>query len=800
MDISMSWLKDYVDVDCSTKEFMDRITLSGSKVEGVEVLGNISKVVVGQVKEITKHPDADKLVVTQIDVGASELLQIVTGAKNLTVGDYVPVALDGSILADGTKIKKGKLRGVSSNGMLCSVQELGCDIHDFPEADENGIYIFPESQADNLGKEVKDIMDLEDEVVEFEITSNRPDCFSVIGIARETAATLDKELKYPEINVNETAGGDVNDLVSVSIENPELCQRYVARAIKNVKIEPSPRWMRKRLRSAGIRPINNIVDITNYVMVELGQPMHAFDIDTIADRKIIVRNAKEGEKITTLDGVERNLDPSMLVISDPEKAVALAGVMGGENSKITGEAEAVLFESACFDGPNVRITAKKVGLRTDSSSKFEKGIDPNLALVAVNRAVQLVEMLGAGEVVGGVVDCYPNKRETWKLNYSPEWINGLLGTNVSADEMADIFEKIEIKVDRENCVAEIPTFRPDLEAQADLAEEVARFYGYDKIVPTLASGTATVCKKTYSQTISSIVKDSMIANGLCESMSFTFESPKVFDKLSIPADSDLRKAITISNPLGEDFSIMRTVTLNGILNSLSINYNRRNEEAGLFEIGKVYIPKSLPLTELPDEPSKLTVGMYGKMDFYTIKGIMEHLFQVLGMEKLVEYSPVSDIPFMHPGRTAEVSVNGKSFGYLGEIHPTTAENYNIGTRVYVAVIDMATLVENANLVNIYVPLPKFPAVTRDIAMLVKDEVIVKEIENVIRKKGGKLLESMNLFDVYKGSQIADGYKSVAYSITFRAPDRTLVDDDVNAVMNKILDGLKNELGAELRDR
>ena len=443
MDISMSWLKDYVDVDCSTKEFMDRITLSGSKVEGVEVLGNISKVVVGQVKEITKHPDADKLVVTQIDVGASELLQIVTGAKNLTVGDYVPVALDGSILADGTKIKKGKLRGVSSNGMLCSVQELGCDIHDFPEADENGIYIFPESQADNLGKEVKDIMDLEDEVVEFEITSNRPDCFSVIGIARETAATLDKELKYPEITVNETAGGDVNDLVSVSIENPELCQRYVARAIKNVKIEPSPRWMRKRLRSAGIRPINNIVDITNYVMVELGQPMHAFDIDTIADRKIIVRNAKEGEKITTLDGVERNLDPSMLVISDPEKAVALAGVMGGENSKITGEAEAVLFESACFDGPNVRITAKKVGLRTDSSSKFEKGIDPNLALVAVNRAVQLVEMLGAGEVVGGVVDCYPNKRDTWKLNYSPEWINGLLGTNVSADEMADIFEKIE---------------------------------------------------------------------------------------------------------------------------------------------------------------------------------------------------------------------------------------------------------------------------------------------------------------------------------------------------------------------
>lgn len=800
MDISMSWLRDYVDVDCSTKEFMDRITLSGSKVEGLEVLGNVSKVVVGQVKEIEKHPDADKLLVTKIDVGSEELLQIVTGAKNLTVGDYVPVALDGSILADGTKIKKGKLRGVPSNGMLCSVEELGCDRHDFPEAPENGIYVFPTPQAENLGKEVKEIMDIEDEVVEFEITSNRPDCFSVLGIARETAATLGKEFRYPEIKVEAKAGGNVADMISVEIENPTLCPRYVARAIKNVKIEPSPRWMRKRLRSAGIRPINNIVDITNYVMVEMGQPMHAFDIDTISNRKIIVRNAKENEKITTLDGVERNLEPSMLVISDPEKAVAIAGVMGGENSKITEGAEAVLFESACFDGPNVRITAKKVGLRTDSSSKFEKGIDPNLALEAVNRAVQLVEMLGAGEVIEGVVDCYPNKRETWKLNYSPEWINSLLGTNVSADEMADIFEKIEIKVDRENCVAEIPTFRPDLEAQADLAEEVARFYGYDKIVPTLAAGTPTVGKKTYSQTITSMVKDVMIASGMCETMNFTFESPKVFDKLSIPADSKLRNVITISNPLGEDFSIMRTVTLNGILNSLSTNYNRRNEEASLFEIGKVYIPKSLPITELPDEPSKLTIGMYGKMDFYTLKGIVEHLFEVLGMTDKVEYSPESTIPFMHPGRTADVSVDGVSFGYFGELHPKIASNYNIGTRVYIAVIDMEALIDNANLVNIYKPLPKFPAVTRDIAMLVKDEVIVKDIESVIRKKGGKLLESMSLFDVYKGSQIADGYKSVAYSITFRASDRTLVDDDVNAVMNKILDGLKNDLGAELRDK
>ncbi len=491
MDIPMSWLKEYTDVKTDIKQFIEDITLTGSKVEGYTTMGGeIENVVTGQIKKIEKHPDADKLVITTVDIGKSENLTIVTGATNLKEGDYVPVALDGSKLANGVEIHSGALRGVTSEGMLCSIQELGFDLHDFPEACENGIYVFPE--AVELGKNVVDVLDLKDDVVEFEITSNRPDCFSMLGIAREAAATYKIPFRYPEIIVQEKAGENAADYVSVEIKNPELCPRYAARVVKNVKIEPSPRWMRKKLRAAGVRPINNIVDITNYVMIEMGQPMHAFDIDCIAERKIIVRNAKEGEQITTLDGTVRNLDSSMLVISDPQKAVAVAGVMGGENSKISENAEAILFESATFHGSNIRVTAKKLGLRTDASSKYEKGLDPNMAWDAINRAAQLVEILGAGEVVKGVVDCYPNKRESWTLSYSPEKINKLLGTHVSEDEMQAIFEQIELKVDRQNHTVTIPTFRPDLEAQADLAEEIARFYGYDKIEPTLADRKSVV--------------------------------------------------------------------------------------------------------------------------------------------------------------------------------------------------------------------------------------------------------------------------------------------------------------------
>jgi phenylalanyl-tRNA synthetase, beta subunit, non-spirochete bacterial len=799
MDISMSWLKDYVDVDVDIKDYVEDITLSGSKVEGYEeICKDITGVIVGKVLSIDKHPDADKLVITKIDAAREEPLQIVTGATNLFVGAYVPVATDGAHLADDVKIKKGKLRGVESNGMLCSVEEFGFDRHDFPEAPENGIYIFQNEPP--LGADIREVLDLIDTTVEFEITSNRPDCFSMIGLARETAATYKKEFKFPEITVKEGADGNINEMISVEIQNKELCPRYVARVVKDVKIAPSPRWMRKRLRSVGIRPINNIVDITNYVMSELGQPMHAFSIDTLDEHKIIVRNAKDGEIFNTLDGIERKLDSSMLVIADPNKAVAVAGVMGGENSMITGDTATVLFESANFNGPNVRITAKKLGLRTDASSKFEKGLDPNISRIAVDRAVQLVEMLGCGTVVKGAVDCYPNKRENWQLSYSPDWINGLLGTDISEDEMIEIFERIEIKVDKATRTVTIPTFRPDLEAQADLAEEVARFYGYSKIVPTLAAGTPTVGKKTYSQTITDVIKKAMITNGLCEAMNFTFESPKVFEKLNIDETSDLRKVVKISNPLGEDFSVMRTTTLNGMLNSLSTNYNRRNEEAGLFEVGKVYIPKALPLTELPKEPYKLTIGMYGKMDFYVLKGIVEYLFNVLGMSEKVEYSPEKNISWMHSGRTASVSINGDNFGYLGELHPMVANNYSIGTRVYVAVLDVEAMIDAAHMVSVYKSLPKFPAVTRDISMVIDENVFVKEIENVIKKKGGKLLEAINLFDVYQGTQIDKGFKSVSYSITFRAPDRTLVDDDVNSVMKKILSALESELGAILRDK
>ena len=796
MQIPMSWLKAYVDINCDLKEFTESMTMSGSKVEGVARLGAVlSNVVVGKIISIEKHPDADKLVVTQVDVGQSAPIQIVTGATNVFEGAYVPVALDGAALAHDIKIKKGKLRGVASDGMLCSIDELGYTRNDYPEAPEDGIYIFQTEPP--VGADVRPILELTEDVVEYEITSNRPDCFSVLGIAREAAATFGKPFRYPEIKVMEKAGGDVNEMVSIDIKNPVLCPRYAARVVKNVKIEASPQWLRHRLTAAGVRPVNNIVDVTNYVMLEMGQPMHAFDIGCIEGGGIIVRNACAGEKMTTLDGVERVLDESMLVIADKNRAVAIAGVMGGENSMITGTAGAVLFESANFDGTNVRLTSKKLGLRTDASSKYEKGIDPNLALEAVNRAAQLVEENGWGEVVCGVADCYPSKRTAWEVGYTPEGINALLGTGLTAAEIEGYLARVEVKA--ANGIAEAPTFRPDIEVEADLAEEVARLFGYNNIPATLASGTPTAGKKTPWQIMEDTVKEAMTAFGYSEALTYAFESPKVFGKLNIAAESSLRQTVTINNPLGEDFSIMRTSTFNGMLTNLATNYNRRNEEALLFELAKVYIPKALPLTELPDERPTLAIGLYGKKDFYDMKGVIEGLAARFGI-KALDFAPEANHPVLHPGRAASASVNGQAVAVFGEVHPTVLANYDIGTKAYIAEIDVRVLFGNAKAVSVYEAVPRFPAIRRDIAMLVKDEVMVRDIEAAIREKSGKLVEAVKLFDVYKGQNLAEGFKSVAYSISFRAADRTLTDDEVTAAMQKILANLEEKIGAQLRDK
>lgn len=795
MNVPMKWLNDYVDIECDIIEYIDAMTMSGSKVEGYEKLGeDIQNVVVGKILEINSHPDADKLVVTKVDVG-NEVIQIVTGADNISVNDYIPVAVVGAKLPNGLAIKKSNLRGIESNGMMCSIDELGFTTEDFPEAPEHGIYIFDREYE--LGMDVKEIFGLNDTVVEYEITSNRPDCFSIVGIAREAAATFKKDFKYPNIIVNEVEGNP-NDYASVKIVDDNLCSRYVARIIKNTKIGPSPKWMQKKLISCGVRPINNIVDITNFVMLELGQPMHAFDLDKLEDNKIVVRKAKKGETIISLDGVERKLDESMLVIADSKKPIGIAGVIGGESSKVTENTRTILFESANFDGTNIRMTSKKLGLRTDASSKFEKYLDPNNAEEAINRACQLIDELGVGEVVSGNIDEYPNKRKRVEISYSPDRINKLLGTNIEEEEMIKIFKMIECEVDESNRKVIAPTFRPDLEMEADLIEEVGRFYGYDKIPTTLATGTPTVGKKNYKQKIEDITRRIMENSGLSEAMVYSFESPKVFDKLNISLDNPLRDTVTISNPLGEDFSIMRTTTLNGMLTSLSINYNRRNENVKLYEIGNVYIPKTVPVTELPNEKLKLTIGMYGSCDFFDIKGVLETLFERLSILDKVSYSPVKEVPYLHPGRKATILLNNKELGIIGEVHPQVAENYDIGERPYVAIIDFELLVKASSLDSKYEPVPKYPAVNRDLALLVKEDILVGQIEEIIKKRGGKILEEFKLFDVYQGKQIEEGYKSVAYSLIFRAKDHTLSEKEINKVMDKILNGLEYELGITLR--
>ncbi len=808
MNTPISWLKAYVpDLDVTAEEFVDAITLSGSHVEGYERKDkNLEKIVVGKILTMEKHPDADKLVVCQVDIGAEEPVQIVTGAKNVKVGDVIPVVLDGGKVAaahgddntypDGIKIKKGKLRGVLSNGMMCGIEELGSSRDFYPEAPEDGVYVFPETSGVKPGDDAVKALGLDDVVVEYEITSNRVDCFSIIGMAREAAATFDKPF-YPPV-VKETGNDeDVNNYIKVEVQDTDLCPRYTARVVKNLKIGPSPKWMQERLASQGIRSINNLVDITNYVMEEYGQPMHAYDLSTIAGNKIVVRRAKDGDKFTTLDGQERTLDNNVLMICDGEKEIGIAGIMGGENSMVTDEISTLLFEAACFDGTNIRLSSRRLNLATDAAFKFTKGLDPNLALEAMNRACQLIEEMGAGEVVGGVVDVYPDPVMPKVLPFEPDKMNALLGTDVKPEEMLYYFDRLGLTYDKEANTLTVPTFRQDLNCMADLAEEVARFYGYDKIPVSLPKGEATVGKLPYNQRIEAICRDILEGNGFSGGMCYSFESPKVFDKLLLPSDSAYRKTVTISNPLGEDFSIMRTISLNGMLTSLATNANRKNKVAKLYEFGNVYLPKSLPLTELPEERMKLTIGMYGDGDFFDLKGVLEELTDKLGLKGQCTYVPTTEYPFLHPGRQAKIVKGDELIGVIGQVHPEVCDNYNFKAEAYVAIIDMPTLVELSSFDVKYEGIAKFPGSTRDLSLVMDKSIFVGQIEEVIKKCGGRLLESYKLFDVYEGEQIAKGKKSVAYTMTFRAKDRTLETAEVDKIIDKILKEL-SKLGIEIR--
>lgn len=795
MNLPMSWLKDFTDIgDVSTREYEHALTMTGSKVEGTEFLGkDIENVVVAKVLECTDHPDSDHLHVCKVDAGTGEALQIVCGAPNVKAGIKVPAALSGAVLPGGVKIKKGKLRGVESNGMLCSHDELGLTDADLGYEPEYGILVLDDELE--VGTDIRDVFGLNENVVEFEITSNRPDCFSIIGLARETAVTFGKpfNVKKPEYKQNDE---DINDTISVEVKDSEKCLRYSAKMVKNVKIGPSPKWMRERLHAAGVRSINNIVDITNYVLLEYGQPMHAFDLRDLAGNKIVVRRANEGETIKTLDEIDRTLDANSLVICDSEKAVAIAGVMGGFNSEVKPDTTTVVFESATFDGASVRLTAQKVGLRTEASSRYEKGLDPNNTIPALDRACELVEMLGCGEVVGGLIDIQGKTREPKVLAFRPEKINKFLGTEIPTDEMVEYLEKLEFVVDTDKMTVAAPTFRPDIEGEADVAEEVARMYGYDKIPSTLLSGEATKGGKNSRQLAEDKVGEIMTSQGMYEICTYTFTSPSVYDKLNIAADSELRKNVKITNPLGEDTSVMRTTTIASTLDILARNYNQRNESARVFEIGRIYIPTESG--KLPDEKETIMMGMYGpSVDFYDIKGVCETLFDGFGL-KNVKFKALTENPTFHPGRTAEISVDGKVLGVVGEIHPSVLAKYGIEVPCYVGEISFDVLLENADSEKKFKAMPKFPAVTRDIAMLCDAQTPVADIEEVIVSASGKLLDTIKLFDVYQGSQIPEGKKSVAYAVSYRAADRSLTAEEVNKVFDKVLRNLEEKLGAQLR--
>lgn len=791
MKIPYSWLKDYAEVNVDPHTLGDKLTLSGSALEEVIIQGdNIKNVITCKIKKIEKHPDADRLSVCQVDIGTEEI-QIVTAATNMKEQDIVPVALHKSILADGTEIKKGKMRGVVSNGMFCSEEELGI------AGDEpvHGLMILPADAP--IGMDIKEYLGLNKAILDFEITSNRPDCLSIVGMARETAATLRTSYKMPNFNYEAKCSSNINDELKVEVKD-ELCRRYMAKGVKNVKVKPSPGWMQERLLEAGVRPINNIVDITNFVMLELGQPMHAFDARQIESKTIVVERALDGEKFTTLDEIERELDSSILMIKDASKSVAIAGIMGGLNSEIQDDTTEVIFESANFEGTNIRVSSKKLNLRSESSSRFDKDIDPNLAKLAIDRACALICELGCGEVMEGTIDVYNSVKEESSITVDSKWINKFLGTDISKEEMKEALDSLDLKtkLNGNDLNITIPTFRIDIAIKEDIAEEVARIYGYDKI-PTTIFKVATEREPKYKNDIlTDVVIETMIGSGVNQSISYSFVSPKVFDKVNIPADSKLRNVVKIKNPLGEDYSVMRTTTLPSIMESLGRNYSRNNDYVRLFEIGRTYIPNE-DQTKLPTEKNVLTIGIYGDCDYLDLKGIVENVIDGLGITK-AKYVRESENPSYHPGKTASLMVRNKKVGVFGEIHPDVTESYGIDVDCYVAELDLDVLFEASSTTKTYKPLPKFPAVTRDIALLCDDSILVAEIEETIRKAGGNLVEKVQLFDIYKGAQIPEGKKSIAYAIAYRDEKKTLEDKDIAKVHDKILKALEHKLGAVLR--
>lgn len=791
MKVPYNWLKDYVEINVDPHTLGDKLTLSGSALEEVIIQGdNIKNVVTGKITKIEKHPDADRLNVCQVNIGKEEI-QIVTAATNMKEQDIVPVALHKSILADGTEIKKGKMRGVVSNGMFCSEEELGI------AGDEpvHGLMILPSDAP--LGMDIKEYLGLNKAILDFEITSNRPDCLSMVGMARETAATLRTNYTMPNFNYEVKCSTNINDELKVEVKD-KLCRRYMARGVKNVKVEPSPSWMQERLLEAGVRPINNIVDITNFVMLEIGQPMHAFDARQIESKTIVIEKANDGEKFTTLDEIERELDSSILMIKDGSKSVAVAGIMGGLNSEIQDDTTEVIFESANFEGTNIRVSSKKLNLRSESSSRFDKDIDPNLAKLAIDRACALICELNCGEVMEGTIDIYNDVKEEGSITVNSTWINKFLGTEISKEEMKEALDSLDLitEIKNEDLIISIPTFRIDIAIKEDIAEEIARIYGYDKIPTTIFKVSTEREPKYKNELLTDKVIEIMVASGVNQSISYSFVSPKVFDKVNIPVDSELRNIVKIKNPLGEDYSVMRTTTLPSIMESLGRNYSRNNDYVRLFEIGRIYLPNENE-KQLPTEKNVLTIGIYGDCDYLDLKGIVENIIDGLGISK-AKYVRESENQSYHPGKTAALMVRNKKVGVFGEVHPDVTENYGINVNCYVAELDLDSLFEASTTVKSYKPLPKFPAVTRDIALLCDDSILVAEIEETIRKAGGNLVEKVQLFDIYKGAQIPEGKKSIAYAIAYRDEKKTLEDKDISKVHDKILKALEHKLGAVLR--